>query len=114
MLAHSDRLGWFGAGGCRESPGFDSQPGPEMLVLQGCTGLLAARQQELPPLSSGDKFLKSHRDWGFGHVALVLLYFRKHLFSETLCSTGAAAHLPEEDFEVQAGLVQGQGSFCPA
>lgn len=37
---------------------------------------------EVPALSDGGKLLKSPRDLGFGHVALVLPYFRKNLFSE--------------------------------
>lgn len=49
-------------------------------VTQG--SLLAVLQPEVRALSDGQKCLKRPRYLVFGHVALVLPYFRNHLFSE--------------------------------
>lgn len=83
-------------------------------MLWGRTGLLSVLWPMVPALSDGGKSLKSPRDWGFGHVALVLPYFREHLFSETPALSGAASLLPGECFKVQAGLAQARWAFCPA
>lgn len=110
VSALSDRLwgnlGWVDAGCCCGGPGFDSQPGPGIPVLWGRTGLLSVLRPAVPALSDGGKSLKSPRDQGFGHVALVLPYFREHLFSETPTLSGAASLLPGECFKVQAGLAR--------